>query len=292
MALGVPEFRAALVTLGKALDGDVGKLVAVLAAQTPADALAIVTDAYPQLVTPYLAAAGDLSATWYEDQAPDVDFVAEPAELPAVEQLAANGRYALTTKNPVGVLQGAGRRQLFKTHRETIIENTRREGTAWVREAREGACGFCRMLATRVLTEGFGGAPGLYLSEKTADQSYHTEDAEGHDHCRCVAVPMRRGQSYTVPGYVADWLDDYEAVSRDADGRLLPVWKIADEMERAGAQRGNPVDFDAESPAPDGPTVVDLDTPASNEGTKPDIAQVTAPDPGAVADWLKSNDEN
>ena len=272
MALGVPEFRAALVTLGKALDGDVGKLVAVLAAQTPADALAIVTDAYPQLVTPYLAAAGDLSATWYEDQAPDVDFIAEPAELPAVEQLAINGRYALTTKNPTGVLQGAGRRQLFQAHRDTIMTNAEREGVGWTREARPGACGFCRMMSTRVLTEGFGGAPGLYLSAETADQTAHTADAEGHDHCRCISVPVRPGQPYTVPGYVADWLDDYETVSRDADGRLLPVWKIADEMEKAGAQRGNPVDFDAETPAPDGPTVVDLDTPASSAGAKPRTA--------------------
>lgn len=322
MALGVPEFRGALVALGKALDGDVGKLVAVLTAQTPADALALVTDAYPQLVSPYLAAAGDLSATWYEDQAPDVDFVAEPAQLPAIEQLAANGRYALTTKNPSGVLQGAGRRQLFQAHRDTILTNAEREGVGWTREARPGACGSCRMMATRVLTEGFGGAPGLYLSAETAGQSAHTVDAEGHDHCRCIAVPVRPGQPYVVPGYVADWLDDYEAVSRDDDGRLLPVWKIADMMEQAGAQRGNPVDFDAKTPAPDAPTIVDLDAggpkissaaepkPAPASSTRaPDGSPlaieaapvrlaiearkaITAPDPGAVSDWLKSNDAN
>lgn len=309
MALGVPEFRSALVKLGEALDSDVVKLVAALATQDTAGALALVTDAYPQLVTPYLAAAGDLSATWYEDQAPDVDFLAEPAELPTVEQLAANGRYALTTKKPASVLAGAGRRQLFNAHRETILVNAKREGVSWVREARPGACGFCRMLATRVLTEGFGGAPGTYLTEDSANANPHTEDAEGHDHCRCVSVPIRGGQPYRVPGYVAGWLDDYEAVSRDGDGRLLPVWKIADAMERRGAMRGNPVEAPAPSPAI--AAVVDLDEkrPAPSSTRAPDGSPlalpaapvrlaiearkvVEPPAPNAVAGWLAANDQN
>ncbi|QFG10084.1 capsid maturation protease [Mycobacterium phage Lemuria] len=309
MALGVPEFRRALVKLGDALDSDVVKLVGALATQDTAGALALITDAYPELVTPYLAAAGDLSATWYEDQAPDVDFLAEPAELPSIEQLAANGRYALTTSKPASVLSGAAKRQLFKTHRDTILENAEREGVAWVREARPGACGFCRMLATRVLTEGFGGAPGLYLSEDTANANPHTEDAEGHDHCRCVSVPIRAGQPYRVPAYVAGWLDDYEAVSRDDDGRLLPVWKIADEMEKRGAQRGNPVEPPAGGPATAAIVALDEKRPATSSTRAPDGSPLaltaapvrlaiearkatTAPAPGDVADWLAANDQN
>ncbi|AHJ86554.1 head maturation protease [Mycobacterium phage Jolie2] len=309
MALGVPEFRRALVKLGDALDSDVVKLVGALATQDTAGALALITDAYPDLVTPYLAAAGDLSATWYEDQAPDVDFIAEPAALPSIDQLAANGRYALTTSKPASVLAGAGRRQMFKAHRETILENAAREGVAWVREARPGACGFCRMLATRVLTEGFGGAPGNYLTEESANATPHTEDAEGHDHCRCVSVPIRGGVPYRVPAYVAGWLDDYEAVSRDDAGRLLPVWKIADEMEKRGARRGNPVEAPAPSPAL--AQIVDLDAkrPAPSSTRAPDGSPlaltaapvrlaiearkaVTAPAPGDVADWLAANDQN
>lgn len=309
MALGVPEFRRALVKLGDALDSDVVKLVGALATQDTAGALALITDAYPELVTPYLAAAGDLSATWYEDQAPDVDFLAEPAELPSIEQLAANGRYALTTSKPASVLSGAAKRQLFKTHRDTILENAEREGVTWVREARPGACGFCRMLATRVLTEGFGGAPGLYLSEDTANATPHTEDAEGHDHCRCVSVPIRAGQPYRVPAYVSGWLDDYEAVSRDDDGRLLPVWKIADEMEKRGAQRGNPVEPPAGGPATAAIVALDEKRPATSSTRAPDGSPlaltaapvrlaiearkaITAPAPGDVADWLAANDQN
>lgn len=310
MALAVPEFRRALVKLGDALDSDVVKLVAALATQDTAGALALVTDAYPELVTPYLAEAGDLSATWYEDQAPDVDYLAEPAELPTVEQLAANGRYALTTSKPASVLAGAGRRQLFKAHRDTILSNAEREGVAWVREARPGACGFCRMLATRVLTEGFGGAPGTYLTEDSANANPHTEDAEGHDHCRCVSVPIRGGHPYTVPAYVAGWLDDYEAVSRDKSGRLLSLWQIAAAMEQRGAMRGEPIE--ATTPSPALAKVVALDTarpkPASSTRA-PDGSPlalpaapvrlaiearkvVQPPAPNAVADWLAANDQN
>lgn len=312
MALGVPEFRRALVKLGDALDSDVVKLVGAIATQDTAGAMALITDAYPQIVTPYLAAAGDLTATWYEDQAPDVDYLAEPAELPAVDQLAANGRYALTTKAPASVLAGAGRRQLFKTHRDTILTNAEREGVAWVREARPGACGFCRMLATHVLTEGFGGAPGLYLSEDTANANPHTEDAEGHDHCRCVSVPIRGGSPYRVPGYVSDWLDDYEAVSRDDAGALLPVWKIADRMEQRGAQRGNPPAPAAPAPADAAIARLDDKRPAAKPASStraPDGSPlalpaapvrlaiearktVTAPAAGDVADWLAANDQN
>ena len=270
MALGVPEFRRALVKLGDALDSDVVKLVGAIATQDTAGALALITDAYPQIATPYLAAAGDLTATWYEDQAPALDYIAEPAELPTVDQLAANGRYALTTKAPANVLAGAGRRQLFKVHRDTILTNAEREGVAWVREARPGACGFCRMLATRVLTEGFGGAPGNYLTEDSANAGPHTEDAEGHDHCRCVSVPLRGGEPYRVPGYVSGWLDDYEAVSRDGEGRLLPVWKIADEMEKRGAQRGNPVAPPAGSPASAAIVALDEKRPAASSTRAPD----------------------
>lgn len=289
MALGVPEFRRALIQLGGALDGDIGKLIAAVGRLDLPDALRLVTDAYPELSSPYLAAAADLTATWYEDQPADgaeaAEFIAEPAPLPTVEQLAVNARWALTEKNPTTALLGAGRRQLFQQHRDTVLLNAEREGVAWAREARPGACGFCRMTATRILTEGFGGAPGLYRSEESATANPHTVDAKGHDWCRCVAVPIRRGQEYTIPGYVHDWLGDYEAVSRDESGRLLPAWKIADNMEKRAAERGEPVseatDDRDRRPTPPAPTVIDLDQPAGKSGATSPPKSKPADQPGS-----------
>lgn len=262
MARGVPEFRRALIQLGAALDGDVGKLVAAMGQLSVPDALRLVTDAYPDLSSPYLAAAADLTATWYEDQPTDQDaeaYTAIPADLPDVEQLAANARWALTQKSPTKALLGAGRRQLFQQHRDTVLLNVEREGVRWAREARPGACGSCRMLATRVLTEGLARSPGLYKSEGSAERSAHTKDGKGHDHCRCVAVPIRGGEPYTVPGYVHDWLDDYDAVSRDESGKLLKPWQIADRMERRASERGEPVGEDVTGDHGAAPAVVDLD---------------------------------
>ena len=35
-----------------------------------------------------------------------------------------------------------------------------------------------------------------------------------HDHCRCIAVPVRPGTSYEPPSYVEKWEDDYIAATR------------------------------------------------------------------------------
>ncbi|AYD84589.1 minor capsid protein [Mycobacterium phage Paito] len=272
MAIGVPEFRGALLELGSGLDSDVRKMSTALATLDQGEVLRYVSDAYPEIVTPYLAAAGDLTATWYEDQPAAIGakpFIAQPAELPAVEQLAANGRWALVQQSPASALEGTSRRQLFKTHRETVLTNADREGVRWAREARPGACGFCRMLATRILTDGELGAPGLYRSKRSARRSPHRSNAaRGHDFCRCIAVPIRGGSDYVVPDYVHTWLEDYEAVSRDADGYLHPPGKIAALMEDRATSRGELFGVDTETSLirrprrRRGPEVVDLDAPA------------------------------
>ena len=64
MALGVPEFRRALIRIGDALDGDIGNLVAAVGRLDVPAAMRLVTDAYPELASPYLARAADLTATW------------------------------------------------------------------------------------------------------------------------------------------------------------------------------------------------------------------------------------
>lgn len=278
MARGVPELRRALIQIGVALDGDLGKLAYALTGFDVPQAMRYITDAYPDVLTPYLAASGDLTATWYEAQPAAIgakSFTALPAELPAVEQLAVNGRWALTQKAPASALQGAGKRQLFQQHRDTVLDNAGRERVSWAREARPGACGFCRMLATRVLTEGAGGAPGLYGSKRSAGRNAHQRNAKGHDFCRCIAVPLRGGEPYTVPGYVHDWLDDYEAVARDADGRLLPQWKIAARMEARAAERGELFSIGTESK----PAIIDLDAGAGRRK-----AGKSAPTPESKAD--------
>ena len=55
----------------------------------------LVIHSVPEIIDPYAAAAGDLAATSYEITAPDLEYVATPAELAPIEQLEASTSWAL-----------------------------------------------------------------------------------------------------------------------------------------------------------------------------------------------------
>ncbi|QFG11431.1 head maturation protease [Mycobacterium phage Ekdilam] len=253
----VPEFQGALARLSNEVGGAVDRLMPRLGGLTKREGLAAITSAYPALLDPFLRASGELTAQWYGEQTPAARslalvgaekravsakaFLPEVAPLPERSQLAASGRWALTQRNPGLALRGSATRGVFDQSRRTVRDNADREGVKWTRYASANACGFCRMQATRALTVERKGAPGLYGSKASAERNAHTFDmVRGHDHCKCLAVPVRSG-GYTPPPYVQDWLDDYDAVARDDSGVLLPEWTIARRMEqRADERMGRP----------------------------------------------------
>ncbi|WNM68298.1 capsid maturation protease and ADP-ribosyltransferase [Mycobacterium phage Tierra] len=239
MATAVTEFQGVLNELAGSVGRAVDMFVPRLAEATRREGLALITDAYPVLADPFLAAAADLSTQWYAEQPGGAEaFTPEPAALPDPSQLAANGRWALLQSDPLRALRGTATRAVFDSSRRTVLDNAEREGARWVRHASANACGYCRMLATRVLTMDRRTAPGPYRSEASATQAPHRRDAKGHDHCKCLAVPLREnGADYAAPAYVHDWLTDYEAVSRDSDGVLRSPNVIARAMESRGAER-------------------------------------------------------
>ncbi|QFG09202.1 MuF-like minor capsid protein [Mycobacterium phage Efra2] len=253
MTTAIPEFQGVLSELAGRVGSAVDLLVPRLAEATKREGLALITDAYPEVVDPFLGAAGDLTAQWYAEQtagngayaqisagnATDpANFVPEAAPLPDREQLGASGRWGLLQPDPLTALRGASTRALFNQSRRTVLDNAEREGVRWVRHAAANACGFCRMLATRVLTMHDDGAPGLYRTKYNALHPHKTAlEAAGHDHCKCVAVPLRDGSTYETPEYVHDWLDDYEAVKLGSSGYLRTPGAIAHAMEQRGNER-------------------------------------------------------
>ena len=50
-----------------------------------------------------------------------------------------------------------------------------------------------------------------------------------HDHCHCIAVPVRPGQSYNPPSYVEEWEAEYTRARQAADGvdakSILSAWR-------------------------------------------------------------------
>lgn len=207
----------------------------------------------PGIVDPYLAAAGDITADWYEAQAPELGYIATPAALPDEGQLQATARWAagtVLTKSPVSpldLLAGSMQRALFNESRETIIENAETEpGARWARHASANACEFCRMVATRgavyASAETAGRVGGRGVDESTNIGRRRGARAGGirsrgnqaigskyHDHCHCIAVPVRPGQSYDPPPYVEEWEAEYTRARKAADGvdakSILSAWR-------------------------------------------------------------------
>ena len=154
------ELRSALVDLNALMVSDLAALWRAVDGQDVEFLRDALQAEVPVVVDPYLAAAGDITADWYEAQAPDLNYVARPAALVDEGQLQATARWAagtVLTKSPVSpldLLAGSMQRALFNESRETIVENAEVEpGARWARHASANACEFCRMVATQALSK-------------------------------------------------------------------------------------------------------------------------------------------
>lgn len=175
MATSPAERKQILAELVRLAGGD------LLALWRRAEALdsnafrAFLVDAFPALIDPYAAAAADLAATWYDDAAPELRYIAQPGPMPVAEQLQASARWAVYAEHghlvnpdgsPIVVVEGAPppsgadivmarlsgtlQRAIFDAARNTTVLNAESEsGARWARHASANACEFCRMLATR-----------------------------------------------------------------------------------------------------------------------------------------------
>ena len=243
--LAITEFTAALTELATRSGESAAALINRIGGLTPAEGRAFITDAYPALLDPFLAASGELTTAWYAEQpAPDPKpgvglFLPSPAPLPDPSQLAVSARWALTQNDPLTALRGNAIRNTMNASRDTVILNADREDVRWVRRAQPNACGFCRMLATRagqskwastytsrgVARDSSGklllnddGNPYLVVSSRRRRNTKPTARKTGqtyHNHCRCTAVPLRDG-SYDPPDYVEQWERDYREARKDA----------------------------------------------------------------------------
>ena len=206
------DLRATLVDLNTVMQSDLLALWRALDGQDVEFLREALQAELPAVVDPYLSAAGDVTADWYESQAPELAFTAAPAPLPPESQLQTTARWAAgtvltkTAVTPLDLLSGSMQRALFDESRRTVLDNVEAEpGAKWARYASANACPFCRMVATR---------GDVYTSESAAG-GY---GSKYHDHCRCLAVAVRPGKSYDPPSYVEDWQAEYTRARKAADG--------------------------------------------------------------------------
>lgn len=171
MALAVSEFQLLLTQLAADLGVKVDRLLRQLDRLDQAEALAFITDAYPELARAYLVASGELSVQFYNEQpSAATAFVAEAVDLIPDDRLAISGRWSMLQGDPVKALQGSAQRAVMDQSRQTVLENLAAEygvpmteistpGTRWARHAAANACSFCKLLATRA---------AVYRSERAA----------------------------------------------------------------------------------------------------------------------------
>ncbi len=182
----------------------------------------------PDVVAGHTTAVADVTAGWYELLAPDEPFSATvpPGDLMPTERIRQSISWAVntatSTQTALAQLQGTVQRAVVDAQRTTVAHNAAAEGVRYRRHTNyAGACNWCLTMATR-------GA--IY---KTA-----TSAVKGHDNCKCIAVPERKGTSYTVPAMVRDAEDRYAEAGRQlkAEGKRVTLNAIVARMDQMGSQ--------------------------------------------------------
>jgi hypothetical protein len=120
---------------------------------------------FPDLVGEFHQTAAEIAATVFEEDFPELSpVVAQPL---AREQLEKSMQWALGADGNKALerLSGTMQRAIYNGDRSTTVLSAEGNGLRWIRQARPGACAFCRMLATRTTTLG---ADSTYRSEEAA----------------------------------------------------------------------------------------------------------------------------
>jgi hypothetical protein len=188
----VAAYRGAVNDLTTLAVSDLAAALRALEGDSPERVRNTLIRAFPGLVRPYLTAASELSATWYEDVRAQVTpapfYAVAPAVAPSASRVGALVRwgvaplFGLSDSTPLSLIGGGMQRLVAGAGRDTIDANAIKDSrsgrfaaTGWSRIAQSDACEFCTMLA---------GRGARYRSEGSAGG-----DSDYHDWCRCVAVP-------------------------------------------------------------------------------------------------------
>lgn len=201
--------------------------------------------ALPEIVMPHASAAADITAQWYNeldpantslDAAPTVTLPAQQLDktiawalwAPTEKQAPTDSQPAVSvpTMAPPDVtlsrLAGATKRMVFDASRDTVLANAREQGWKWARYASANACAFCRVMATKTGSSRLYNTSGVKVDPDSGNYVLTVVGRGGkprgtqaigekyHDHCRCIAVPVPDGQTYTAPDYTDDWKQQYK----------------------------------------------------------------------------------
>lgn len=248
MALTVAEateYRLLLTEINRMAQRDLVSLWRLFSDRSRNEFFASLMAGSSDVVALYRAMAAETAGLFYEETQ-GLEFVPSTQNLvlaPNVEQLERNLRwayYGAQSANSLSLVSGIVQKHVVNGSRDYGIEVMRSE--VWMRDARPGACTFCRLLATRGVqdkstgrfTDGFtsddaaavkGG--GSRVRAGVADGGQASGDAF-HENCMCLPVLQ---SEYDVPSHVEEWLAQYnEAYSAVGDASDLSA--VLSEMRR------------------------------------------------------------
>ncbi len=216
----VAAYRTAVDDLSVLAINELNNALVALRGVDPVAVRKTLIAAFPDLIGPYITAAGELTATWYEDlrrAALGGTFYAAavtevvPAQVNALVRWGIRPLVGQSDSTPLSLIGGGIQRMVAGAGRNTIDGNARKDvaSTSWARVARPGACDFCTMLAGRGAVYRSKDAAGLAVgggSDRTGfdvagnrlsggvgggvrASGNQALNSKFHDFCRCVAKP-------------------------------------------------------------------------------------------------------
>lgn len=242
------EYRGILTEINRLAQRDLVALWQHFSDRSKDEFFAAMRDGVPEVVALYRAMAADTAGLFFDEtQGLGLDLVAQADVLvPNYEQLERNLRwayYGAQSTNVLSLVGGIVQKHVVDGSRDYAIEVMGAQ--TWVRDARPGACTFCRLLATRGvvnqatgrMTAGFSsedaaavkGGSGRTRSAKSGRSSRPIGEAF-HENCMCLPVLQ---DEYEVPAYVEGWLDEYNQAyenigdARDLSAILAEMRKIS-----------------------------------------------------------------
>lgn len=212
--MSAQERRFLLNQLHRLAASDVAALWNAAERLSGTDFARFVIDGFPAVVEPWMVAAADMAAMWFEESSPGPATV---ADLAPVERLTKSAQWALGAdgKDALGRLSGTTQRAVYGAARDTTLVNVERKRMRWARDARPDACAFCRLLATR--------------QDKYLYRSRDTAATKVHDDCHCLPIEVPDKSAYELPEHAQQWQDEYRKARANAGTgntkQILSVWR-------------------------------------------------------------------
>lgn len=122
--------------------------------------------------------------------------------------------------------EGAVDRLVLNTGRETVRQAVQqdRDAVAWARGAALGCCSFCALMASRGAVYRTAGTAGRDANERFEG---NTGEAKFHNWCRCVVIPVFRGQTFQLSPHAAEWDRLYREHAQGHPGEQLRLFRRA-----------------------------------------------------------------